>query len=858
MFNTLAEVISSRADSIRGVTFVTGEYEEKFVTYKEVYGKSLEILFQLQSKGIKPGDQLIVYTNDNESLIRYFWACVLGRIIPVPVAVGNNDENIFKLFNILDVLDSPYLVTDFKIYKMLKDFLDKKSLNYILENIQGRIIYDTDMCNTGEKGIINQPSPDDIAFIQFSSGSTGNPRGVTLTHKNLITNINAMIEGANLVSDDVFLSWMPLTHDLGFIGFHLTPTCLDINQYIMPTSLFIRHPILWLKKAIEHKVTILASPNFGYKYFLKFYKPEKCIEWDLSCIRLIVNGAEPISYKLCKEFLSEMGKYGLSSNTMFAVYGMAEACLAVTFPPIYEELKCVYIDRRFLVVGQPVKYITSDDDNAAEFVDLGYTVKDVYLKICDENGKELDENTVGHIFIKGENVTKRYYNNPEATKDTITGDGWLNTGDLGLIRNGRLLVTGRAKDVHFVNGQNFYLHDIERVTEEVEGVELGEVAAACVYNTGLQKDEVFIFVLHKKDLEEFVDLAISIKKYINKQMGLEVKHVIPVRKIPKTTSGKIQRYKLSYRYENGEYTSTVAMLDSIISDKMQKMNYECINETQQELMKICKEVLGINNIGVNDNFFEIGFNSLLLSQVVNSLEQIYPGSVQETDLFTYTTITKLAEYIDSKENMTFRFVNLPQEYFNQDSIQSGENKIFKAQIDEHLVKKLRKIASCESVDIEEIFIAAFIFMFSRISNESSIEIQTLTGNKDTVVPINLDVGGISDFSSLIRLIKGKREQKEDKKGYLIQNIKKAFIKKDIGNIFPLILNKDAVPKGMELIRYYDIVLILNEIDNSIMLEFECNCRRLKDEKAKVLVNSYINLIRLIIEKYELDDGGVAI
>jgi len=846
----LSEVICSRSESKRGVIFISGENEEKFVSYKEIFDKSLKILYVLQSKNIKPGEQLIIYVNDNESHIYYFWACILGRIIPVPVAVGNNDENIFKLFNIMEILDSPYIVTDLKIYKMLKDFLAKKNQSYILERFQDRIIFDIDFCDVDQKGIIKQSSPDDIAFIQFSSGSTGNPKGVTLTHKNLITNINAMIEGARLVSDDIFLSWMPLTHDLGFIGFHLTPTCIDMNHYIMPTSLFIRHPILWFKKANEHRATVLASPNFGYKYFLKFFKPEKCTGWDLSCIRLIVNGAEPISYKLCKEFLNVMAELRLKSNTMFTVYGMAEACLAVTFPPIYEDLKCVYVDRRFLNVGQEVKYVNSDDDNAAEFVDLGYPVKDVYLKICDEDIRELDENIVGHIFIKGENVTKLYYNDPETTKNIITSDGWLNTGDLGIIRNGRLLVTGRAKDVHFVNGQNFYLHDIERVAEGVEGVELGEIAAACVYNKELQKEELLLFVLYKKELEEFADFAISIKKHINKQMGLEVRHVIPIRKIPKTTSGKIQRYKLSNRYEDGEFSNTVAMLETIISRKTHKNNI-CISRTQQELLNICEEVLGLKNIGVDDNFFEVGFNSLLLSQVVSRLDQMYPGRVQETDFFTYPTIAKLAEYIDSKESYSIKFVKLPNEYFINNFNETENKQIFKAEIDKFMLDKLIKIANSENVSIADIFVAAYIFMFSRLNNEKNIEIQTLLDSKEKVVPINLDITEIDDFNSLIKFVKAKRDQKEENEGYSVKNIKNIFIKKETGNVLPLIINRDALPKGMELINYYDVILLINEIDSSIILEFEYNYRRIKGEKAKVLINSYVNIIKFIVEKYEI-------
>lgn len=180
----------------------------------------------------------------------------------------------------------------------------------------------------------------------------------------------------------------------------------------MPTSLFIRNPVLWLKKAHEHKITLLSSPNFGYKYFLEFYTPESAIDWDLSHVRLIFNGAEPISVDLCKKFLDEMRKHGMKPNVMFNVYGMAEASLAVAFPNPEEELLSVRLDRKYLSIGDTInENIEEQDTDAVEFADLGFPVKGCSVRICDDFGKVLDERTVGNIEIKGENVTSGYYNN---------------------------------------------------------------------------------------------------------------------------------------------------------------------------------------------------------------------------------------------------------------------------------------------------------------------------------------------------------------------------------------------------------------------------------------------------------------
>ena len=292
------------------------------------------------------------------------------------------------------------------------------------------------------------------------------------------------MHGTQVKNVDSALSWMPLTHDMGLIGFHLTPLCSFINQFIMPTTLFIRRPSLWLSLASKHRITILSSPNFGYKYLLDNINLSAASEWDLSCVRILFNGAEPIDSALCEKFTDNMSKYGLLRSVMFNVYGLAEASLAVTFPPPGEGVRELIVDRDSLSVGETVRNAEIQKfEKAVTMVDLGYPVNDCHVKICDDKGDTLNENTVGNIIIKGDNVTKGYYNNNKATKDAINENGWLNTGDLGFMRDGRLVVSGRAKDVIFINGQNFYAHDIERIVESISGIELGEIAACGIYNT---------------------------------------------------------------------------------------------------------------------------------------------------------------------------------------------------------------------------------------------------------------------------------------------------------------------------------------------------------------------------------------
>ena len=548
---TLIDYVMAASNINKGITFINGEKDEKYVSYKELYDRALGVLYELQEKGIEREAQLVFQIEDNEYFLYVFWACILGGITPIPVSVGNNDEHRLKLFRIWKVLGKPYLAASRKGLEQLEKYSRKSSLVETFVEVSENTVFLDELEKSRGKGNVIKIRTSDTAFIQFSSGSTGEPKGVILTHENVTVNVAAAIKASKTGTDDITLNWMPLTHDMGMIGMHLLPLFLGIDQYIMPVSLFIRQPNLWIRKVHEHKATIISSPNFGYKYLLTNLNREIIKDCDLSNIRIVYNGAEPISVELCQEFLNELGAYGLKKNSMLTVYGLAEACIAVCFPPMGEGIVYYNLNRESISAGQTVREVDDCEtsDAAVKLVDLGLPVRDCRLRICDEEGNALDDNIVGHIHIKGKNVTSGYYNNTEATEKVLSKDGWLDTGDLGFMRNGRLVATGRAKDIIFVNGQNYYPYDIERVAEGVEEIELGKIAVMWGFQPReLRKEEIVLFAIPKGNLEEFVKLVQDLKKYINKVIGLEIKDVVPVKKMPKTTSGKIQRYKLGEMY----------------------------------------------------------------------------------------------------------------------------------------------------------------------------------------------------------------------------------------------------------------------------------------------------------------------
>ncbi|ADL52202.1 amino acid adenylation domain protein [Clostridium cellulovorans 743B] len=676
-FKTLAEAITYRKDTVdKGILFIKGEKEEFYLSYKDLYVKSLKYLYSLQQEGMNAGDELVFQINDNCEFICVFWACILGGIVPVPVTIGNNHEHKLKLVKILNILNNPFLIADEKSVVSFKKFIEENDIIDFDKMYENKLISLENLDKVDGIGQLHKVDSKDIAFIQFSSGSTGDPKGVILTHDNLLTNIYAIIKGGKIEVSESVLTWMPLTHDMGLIGCHLTPLINGMLQMNMHTSLFIKYPTLWMKKANEHRANILQSPNFGYKYFLSWFKSEIAKDWDLSCVRLIFNGAEPISIELCHEFTEIMAEYNLSRNVIFPVYGLAEACLAVTFPPVEEEIHTIKLVRDSIVLGSKVE-ITNSDENSVQFVEVGYPVDNCYVKICDEDNNTLEEEFVGVIHIKGNNVTSGYFNNKEATDAVISDDNWLDTGDLGFLRNGRLVVTGRKKDIIFINGQNYYPHDIERVVETIEGVRGGGVAACGVYNKELDKEEICVFVLFKKHLTEFSKLALEIKKYISENMGLEVSNVLPVKKIPKTTSGKVQRYRFKKDYEEGLYSQLVKDLDEVISKVFSERTIEeASTETEKTLVDICKKIFKFEILGVTDSFFDLGINSIKIAELSNKISKEFSVQIPISDMFSCSNIRLLAKYIDEADRNQYVAIDKITEEEEYYQVSSAQKRIF--------------------------------------------------------------------------------------------------------------------------------------------------------------------------------------
>lgn len=644
---TLQHVLDACAQSTRSVHYIAAEGAERQVDYARLRARALKLLGHFQRRGVAAGAEMILLLDGLEPFVDAFWACMLGRIAAVPLASGGTDQHRVKFVNVIGKMREPWVITERKTFARIETIARDDGADAAFARIAQRIIFVDDIAADEREGKVDAASADDTAFIQFSSGSTSAPKGVVLTHRNLMTNIDAILAGiGGARDDDSSLSWMPLTHDMGLIGFHLVPMVAGASHWLMPTSLFVRRPALWMMKAAEHRVSVTCSPNFGYQHFLKSFDRDSAPSLDLSALRVIFNGAEPISSDLCREFLRALAPAGLAPDVMLPVYGLAEASLAVTIPPMRRRIDTVRLERGALAIGDAARCLATDAPNGVDHVKVGTPVRGCALRIADGDDAEVEPAIVGRVLIRGDSVTAGYYGDAALTAATIGRDGWLDTGDLGAIIDGELVVTGRAKEIIFAAGQNLYPHDLEELLARHAAVDAGRAAVAGVRSADGVTDDIVAFVIHKgSDIAAFVAVATAVRRALAEHAGVTVRAVVPLRQLPKTTSGKLQRFALADAYARGEYAAVLAEMAALAETTRGARDDGAV---EHALLEICQALLPNRRLAADDNLFEIGTSSLTLAQIYERVDATWPGLLEVTDFFDYPTVRAMAGYLEQR------------------------------------------------------------------------------------------------------------------------------------------------------------------------------------------------------------------
>ncbi len=639
--STLSDALQASAELDAGVTYLDGQREPHRVTYATLRARALRVLAELQARDVTPGTAVVFQLDGNQQLVEAFWACQLGGYIPVPLNVGGIDEHQRKTLNVLEQLEQPQLLTQGRHPERLWELARREGTYERFAPVFASAIDIEQIAGEGTHGVPHAARGSDVASVQYSSGSTGQPKGVLLTHANLLADIQAIIERAAMSRDDRHLSWVPLTHDLGMVMFHLLPVVLGVEQCLMAANQFARRPLAWLQQASAHRATVLCSPNFGYSHYLKaFAKHRESAELDLSSVRLIFNGGEPIARDVCDAFTAALAPWGLSATAIRPAYGLAEACVAVTMTQPGRPVRSVAVDRATLRVGRAVTSLEDGAAGATQVACVGEPLAVCEVAVVDDERTPLPADHYGHVLVRGPIVSPGYYGD-SAQND----DAWLDTGDLGFLHGGELYVLGRAKDAVIVNGVNYHPSDLERVCHDGAGLETGKVTCCGAPGVNGGVERLLVFVVHRQDLDAFRPIVKAVRRAIGEHAQLEVAHVLPVRSMPKTTSGKIQRYALVNEFLAGAFEEAVAALQPLPTAAGDDGTY---TDLERRLHGIFNAVVPDQHIGRTDDIVEAGVSSLALADVAEAIDEEFPDLIELEDFLDHPTIAELALCLEAR------------------------------------------------------------------------------------------------------------------------------------------------------------------------------------------------------------------
>jgi 1-acyl-sn-glycerol-3-phosphate acyltransferase len=395
---------------------------------------------------------------------------------------------------------------------------------------------------------------DDIALLQYTSGSTGDPKGVTLTHANLLANIRAIVDAIDFNPQDHSVSWLPLYHDMGLIGAWMTPLYCGSPLTLMSPLAFLSRPERWLWAIHQSRGTITAAPNFAYELCVRKVADEQVAGIDLSSLRCMLNGAEPVNPATLERFEKRFAPYGFRRGAMLPVYGLAENSVALTFPPEGRGPRVDTIDRRKFERQGRAEPATADSADVLSFVSCGQALRGNEIRLVDELGNEVDERMEGRLWFRSPSATAGYYRNPEATKALMRGNGWLDSGDRAYLADGEIYITGRAKDIIIKAGRNIYPHEVEELAGSVPGVRKGCVVAfgAPDVQAGTER-LVVVAETSERDSSRQQEIIAAIREKVSESVGHppDLVEMVPPGTVPKTSSGKLRRDSTKQLYLTG-------------------------------------------------------------------------------------------------------------------------------------------------------------------------------------------------------------------------------------------------------------------------------------------------------------------
>jgi len=548
-FATMGEALDYAAGGTRGFNFhdprgtLTRAYP-----YSELRSDAIACAYRLIAHGIQPQDRIALVAETGPEFAQLFFGVIYAGAwpvpLPLPTSFGGKESYIDQLSVQLNSCDPKMLFFPGELSEMASEAARQNGVEPM--DYEGFLAREAAPCRLPQAGT------DDIAYLQYSSGSTRFPHGVAVTHKALLSNLSAHSHGMKLEPQDRCISWLPWYHDMGLVGCFLSPVANQVTVDYLKTEDFARRPLAWLDLITRNEgTTISYSPTFGYDICARRMSSQTRASdrFDLSRWRLAGNGADMIRPDVMQSFVDAFADAGFSPSAFLPSYGLAESTLAVTIMPPGEGIVVELVEETELsggdvAEGRPQRY--------RAIVNCGKPVKDMVVEIRDEDGGVLPERQIGKVWTTGPSLMVAYYRDEEATAACMK-DGWLDTGDMGYMSDGYLYIVGRAKDMIIINGRNHWPQDIEWAVEQLPGFKQGDIAAFSITTPGGEEAPAVLVHCRTSDTEERAKLREQIRERVRAITGMNcVVELVPPRTLPRTSSGKLSRSKARKLYLEGE------------------------------------------------------------------------------------------------------------------------------------------------------------------------------------------------------------------------------------------------------------------------------------------------------------------
>ena len=565
-YRSLAEALDYAAQGTTGCNFHNGRGQlTSVLTYSALRERARDTALRLTALGLPRGSRIALIADTQPEFHVMFFACQYAGLVPVPlpaaVHLGGKEAFVKHLRALL--IDcrarAAYASHDFESF--LAEAVDGLDLA-----VSGTL--DAFEALEPADALPEPPAPDDLAYLQYTSGSTRFPRGTMITQRAVLTNLAGILQyGVQIRRGDRYMSWLPFYHDMGLVGLILGPVVSQLSVDYLGTRDFAMRPRLWLELISRNGATISYSPPFGFALVARRLRSGDLDRFDLSAWRVAGVGAEMIRSSWLDRFAEALAPSQFSPTAFLPCYGMAECSLAVSFAPLAQGLEVDRLDADLLARERRAAPVDADSDaRATEFVNCGRPLPDYEVEIRDADGRVLPERHCGTIYLRGPSVMSGYANNDEATREALTADGWLNTGDVGYRAGDSLFITGRAKDLLIINGRNIWPQDLEYLAEQQPEVRPEDASAFAI--PAEDGSEVAVLVVQCREQDPFrqARLVERLKQQIQSEFGIAcLIELVPLHTLPRTSSGKLSRSgtRLDFLKRNGLEDSEVLPRDRV-------------------------------------------------------------------------------------------------------------------------------------------------------------------------------------------------------------------------------------------------------------------------------------------------------